>query len=51
MGRVVAGVHGWVVVVTVGVAGGAVFRIDATEPVLAADKAVIGRSGWRVEWR
>ena len=29
MGRVVAGVYGWVFVVTVGVAGGAVFRIYA----------------------
>ena len=29
MGRVVAGVHGWVVVVVIGVAGGAVFPIYA----------------------
>ena len=51
MGRVVAGVHGWVVIMVIGVTGGAVLRIDAAGPVLAADKAVIGRSEWRVEWR
>ena len=50
MGHVVAGVHDWVFIVIVSVAGEAVFRIDAAEPLLAADSAVIGGSEWRVEW-